>query len=374
MTNLTQASRQWASRPADERFLSLHEMAAKMRDLRDRSRAVVESSRKIELFPDETDATHRGLMLGIERGPLAGVAMAPTHFSFGQLCSLASPGNSPAGYFRDSRLPAPIIADALNCNLRFTRDVDEVGLLASLGEDNVVGVPAGTLRAATGPQYGRVWNADVVSMLIERFGDGVSGDWRVPGEFGRRVTVSRENTTLFASDRDMFVFLADEDRRIEVAGRNLARGFFVWNSEEGGKSLGAGFFLFDYVCANRIVWGADQYTEIRLRHTKGAPDRWLEDVVPVLTEYSEGSAKPVMQAIEQARSRKLADDLDAFLASRFGRRMVEPIKAVHLTEEGRPIETVWDVTVAATAHARSVPHNDKRLEIERAAGDLLKTA
>ena len=44
------------------------------------------------------------------------------------------------------------------------------------------------------------------------------------------------------------------------------------------------------------------------------------------------------------------------------------------TEEGRPIETVWDVTVAATAHARSVPHTDKRLEIERAAGDLLKTA
>ena len=53
------------------------------------------------------------------------------------------------------RLPAPIIADALNYNLRFTRDVDEVGLLASLGEDNAVGVPTGTLRAATGPHYGR---------------------------------------------------------------------------------------------------------------------------------------------------------------------------------------------------------------------------
>jgi len=91
MTTLMQASRQWASRPADERFLSLHEMAATMRDLRDRSRAVVESTRKIELFPDDTDATHRGLHLGIGRGPLAGIAMAPTHFSFGQLCSPASP-------------------------------------------------------------------------------------------------------------------------------------------------------------------------------------------------------------------------------------------------------------------------------------------
>jgi hypothetical protein len=34
----------------------------------------------------------------------------------------------------------------------------------------------------------------------------------------------------------------------------------VWNSEVGKTTLGAGFFLFDYVCCNRIIWGADQYT------------------------------------------------------------------------------------------------------------------
>ena len=94
----------------------------------------------------------------------------------------------------------------------------------------------------------------------------------------------------------------------------------------------------------------------------------------MLEEYAKGSPQPVMQAIEAARERKVADDLDAFLAARFGKRMVEPIKAIHLTEEHRPIETMWDVTVAATAHARSIPNTDKRLEIERAAGDLLKQA
>jgi hypothetical protein len=202
----------------------------------------------------------------------------------------------------------------------------------------------------------------------------------VPGEFGERVTVTKENTTLFASDRDMFMFLADEDRRIDVpAGRNgsggsTARGFFVWNSEVGDKTLGLGFFLFDYVCCNRIVWGADQYTEVRIRHTKGAPDRWLEEVAPVLKEYDEGSAQPVTLAIEAAREKRVQDDLDAFLAKRFGRSMVEPIKAIHQVEEERPIETLWDVTVAATAHARSIPNNDKRLEVERAAGELLKLA
>ena len=54
--------------------------------------------------------------------------------------------------------------------------------------------------------------------------------------------------------------------------------------------------------------------------------------------------------------------------------MVEPIKAVHFEGESRPIETVWDATIAATAHARSIPNTDKRVEIERAAGELLKLA
>jgi hypothetical protein len=35
---------------------------------------------------------------------------------------------------------------------------------------------------------------------------------------------------------------------------------------------------------------------------------------------------------------------------------------------------MFDVTVAATAHARSIPNTDKRLEIEREAGQLLQAA
>ena len=236
------------------------------------------------------------------------------------------------------------------------------------------------LRSVNGPNYGRVYDADVVDALVDRFGDGVSGTWRVPGEFGQQVTITKDNTTLFASDRDMFVFLADEENRIELpnrrAGRmgSFARGFFVGNSEVGKSSLFAGFFLFDYVCCNRIIWGADQYTEVRIRHTKGAPDRWLEEVTPVLQDYSEGSAKPVVQAIEDARSKRIEDELSSFLAKRFGKQMARAIAAIHETEEGRPIETLWDVTVAATAHARSVKNTDKRMEIERTAGELLKLA
>ena len=51
----------------------------------------------------------------------------------------------------------------------------------------------------------------------------------VPGEFGGRVTVTKDNTTLYASDRDMFVFLADEENRIELPNRDgrLKPGLFA---------------------------------------------------------------------------------------------------------------------------------------------------
>src|SRR5246127_360708 len=326
-----QAHRQWMSRAPDERFTSLIDMQAFKRRVRDNSRSHVLSSRKVNLLPVEDDPRALQVLGG------AFPAAAPTHWSFGQLCSLASPGNSPASYFRETQMPAPVIADCLNYNLRFTRGVEDIGVLLTTNEDGGVN----ELRSVNGPNYGRIYDADVVDTLVEKFGDGVSGQWCVPGEFGNRMTITKENTTLYASDRDMFVFLADEENRIELpnrrAGRSgsFARGFFVWNSEVGKTTLGAGFFLFDYVCCNRIIWGADQYTEVRIRHTKGAPDRWLDETVPVLAEFAQSSAKPIQQAIEQAREKKLADDLDAFLAGRFGKRMVSAIKAIHEAEEGR---------------------------------------
>src|SRR4030081_3630181 len=189
MTTLRQASRQWASRPADERYASLLDMQGYMTRRRDRSRAAVESTRALTEVPDQNDPLPRGLSLGFERGPLAGQLLAPTHQAFGQICSLAATP-SPASYFRESRVPADIIADALNYNLRFTREVEDIGVLATLGdEDNSLGVPVGSeLRAATGPAYGRIWGADIVDALVERFGDGIATHWRVPGEVGARVT------------------------------------------------------------------------------------------------------------------------------------------------------------------------------------------
>lgn len=347
-----QANQQWASRPDDERFTNLIEMRDHFAKVRQHSRALVTSSRQLNFQPS---ANNKDLAL---YGP-NGVGYEPTHWSFGQLASLAQ---APAGYLRT--LPSPMAADCLNYGLQYKRDIEDVGLLLSKDDER------SEVRAATGPSYGRIWNYDITSSMVNRFGDGATGQWKVPGEFGKDVPITKRNTTLYASDRDLFCFLADEHNRIEVAGRNLARGFFVWNSEVGATTFGLGTFLFDFVCQNRIIWGAEGYSELKFRHTASAPDRFLSDVTPALESYSKSSAKSIVDAVEAAKAHRL-DNVDEFLAKRYGPKMVNTIKTIHQVEEGRPIETRLDVVVAVTAQARSIEHQDARVELERSAGSLL---
>lgn len=374
MTTLMQASRQWASRPADERFTSLPDLYKRVHTSRENSTASVVSTRKIEVQPHPADP-RRGITIAGDYG-----SADPTNWSFGQLAQLAG---APAAYLR--KLPAPIVADAMNYGLRFNRDAEDVGLLRTSGHVRVDPEPGYDvavtdhleLRAATGPRYGRIWNDDIVGALMQKFGDGVTGDFKVPGEFGKDVPITNENTTIYGSDRDMFVFLADERNRIEMKDRrdgksgSLARGFFVWNSEVGAQSIGAAFFLFDYVCMNRIVWGVKEFSEIRLRHTVSAPDRWLEEITPVLMEYSNASAGPIEQTIAAAQQKKFDDDLDDFLAKRFSKSEAVAVQAAHEREEGRPIESLWDVTTAVTAHAKTLPNQDARVAMERRGGAIL---
>lgn len=358
---LMQANTQWRSRPDDERFTSLTEMHAAMVNNRINSAAKVISSRSIEAQPMKDNPF--GLVIV---GP-NGNPVTPSNWAFGQLAGLA---DAPAGYLRD--LPAPLAADCINYGLKIKRDVSDIGIL--LQRDGKGGTPI--LSAATGPNYGRVWNSVMTEALINRFGDGRTGDFRIPGEFGKQVEITKANTTLFAGDRDMFVFLADEEHRIDVPDRrngqsgSMARGFFVWNSQVGKTTFGVATFLFDYVCANRIVWGASEFKEIRFRHTASAPDRFIDEVQPALLSYANSSARSITEGIAAAKQFRI-DNVAEFLAKRFTKRETVAIMAAHISDEDRPIETLWDAATGATAYARGLGYQDERVKIERKAGEIL---
>lgn len=360
MATLTQAHQQWATRPDDERFTSLPEMSATLGSLRDRSRIKDVSSRALSF-------TSPGSSI-LEVNGQNGTGARPTNWAFRQLAQIA---RAPSDYL--ASLPAPMAADLLNYGVQ-RADPRDLSVLLSRDDTGPV-----DFRAVNSQSYGRIWNVDIVDALIDRFGDGISGDFRVPGEFRREITVTKANTTLFAGDRDCFIFLADEKNRIEVPNRrdgkpgSLARGFFVWNSEVGSRSVGIAMFLFDYVCSNRMVWGAQGYTERRLRHTFSAPDQWFNDVAPIVHEYAESSAKPVQDTIRAAQHKMLEDRVDSVLRTRLSltAKTADAVKAAHFAEEQRPIESLWDVATGITAHAKSIRHQDARIDLERKAGLVL---
>jgi hypothetical protein len=214
--------------------------------------------------------------------------------------------------------------------------------------------------------------------LSTPFANGVNGDWRVPGEFGKPVPITKANTTLYASDRDLFIFLTDERNKIEVPSRRdgktglMSRGFFAWNSSVGSTSYGVACFYLDFVCQNRIIWGMGEYSELRFRHIASAPEQFLGKMMPALEAYRNGSTGGVLKAIESAKNSHLdGDKMNDFLKERFGTEMIEPLKLSHKTEEERPIENLWDVSVAATAYARSIKHTNERVALERKAGAIL---
>lgn len=363
---LMQANHQWSTRPDDQRFLSLIALNDHCAAQRALSIGKVVSSRALTASP--VDGDNEALML---TGP-NGAPVNVTNWSFGQLAARAG---APAGYLRN--IPSPLAADCVNYGLHHARDVEECGVL--LTRDNGSNQPA-TARAVTGPNYGRIWNSTITQALVRQFGDGVSGTYRIPGEFGVQGNpITKQNTTLYASDRDMWVFLADETNRIELPNRrngktgSLARGFFAWNSEVGSTTFGLGTFLFDFMCGNHIIWGAEEYGEIKIRHTAGAPDRWIEEAAPAIRAISQSSAVGITEALQAAQLKKV-ENVDAFLNARFTKSQTSAIKAAHLADEQRPIETLWDVSTGITAYAREIQHTDDRVKLEREAGKVLKLA
>jgi hypothetical protein len=362
-------SQEWFTRPADQRFLSLTELHAYKLKVRQESTEGQVSLGDLRVRALDPKSDSKALVIeGRAKKPYA-----PTHHSFAQLCKAV---DAMPSYL--TRLPAKLTADVLNWHIQGKGDEKAVLLLHNGSEGN-------RLMGITSPTYGRIHDSDITRQLVERFGDGVSGDgFRVPGEFGKRVPVTRDNTTLYAGDRDMTVALADEDHRIEIPNRrdgktgSLARGFYVRNSEVGGGSLELVWFLFDYFCQNRTIWGVHDRQEIRIKHYKGAPDRWLTDLAPQLADYANQAASLEQKAIAAAVAAKIGKVED--FAQKQPNRMiwtgktVEKLMLTHVNEESRPIETLWDMSVALTAYARTIPYQDERLLIEREAGRMLKLA
>jgi hypothetical protein len=367
-------SSEWFSRPADERYLSLNELARTVRDRTDRSRTRVVESALIHVEANRADPERLALML-----PGSDTPVTPTHWSFGQL---ASQVGAPAAYLR--QLPAALAGINLQYGLTANR-AEQIKTLET--DDGRV-----ELRAVTSPDYGRIFDHELVEAVQRIAGNG-TGDtrWKVPGVldwstgiYNPRVNISRDTTTLYASDRDVFLFLVDDLNPIE-AGRLrdgspdlYFRGFYCWNSEVGAKTLGMASFYLRAVCQNRNLWGVEDFEEIIIRHSKYAASRFAHEAAPALLNFANSSATPFVNGIKAAREQIVArsdEDRSEFLRRR-GFSKAETAKVIDtvLAEEGCPPESIFDFVQGITAVARDKPHQDARLDMEAKAKKLLDRA
>jgi hypothetical protein len=361
MATLTQAHQQWATRPDDERFVSLEDMAAFTARQRRISNMGTTPNKQLLVAPVEDDPS--AIAVEMDNG-----VTAPSNWAFTQMCQLVG---APASYMRT--LPSDLVSDCLNQSMA-NRKVEQVGWLTRNETEG------SSLSAVTGPTYGRIWNADVVDAVMRYFGTGSSAQFTIPGEFGKEVPITKQNTTLYAGDRDMFIFLADEKNRIEMPNRrngqvgSLARGFFIQNSEVGSSTLKIGTFLFDYVCSNRMVWGAEGFKEVSIRHSLNAPNRWVSEIMPALESMQTASMFNIENAVKNAQARRLDEDqVEKILVKRFTKNQAKAIKLAHFNDEDKPIESTWDLVTGITAYARGYKHQDQRVQLEREAGKILAT-
>jgi len=362
-------SSQWFNRPDDQRFLNLDDLAAHVKARSDNSVQTIVDVNHIRVHASMNNPEKLSL-------EYHGMEVEPTHWAFGQLASLAG---APAGYLR--KLPSTVAGINLQYGLQNLR-TENAKLYYN--EDQ--------LLAATGTEYGRVHDYELVEAVQRIAGNGV-GDtrWKVPGVidwntsmYNPFVNPTKDTTTLYASDRDVFMFLVDDTHPIEIGKLKngdpdlMFRGFYVWNSEVGSKTLGISTFMLRGVCANRNIWGQQDKQSMTIRHSKNAPQRFASEVGPALIEYSNQSTLGVISDINKAKSTIVAtndDERFQWLGKQgFNAKQAKKIIDTVIQEEDTKPRSIWDFVQGVTAVARNIKHTDDRLDMEKLGGKLMDKA
>ena len=220
MANLMVVNREWSTRPDDQRWTDINALYDFTKARADGSRALTLEARTALPQPQED---------GDLKLVVSGQAMSMTNWAAGQLASMAG---VPMSYL--ATLPPKLATANLLYGLRQVED------RCSFYVDD----RAKVLRAVTSPSYGRIYDHQVVEGMTRLWNAG----WQIPSASYQNVDPVRA-TTLYGSDRDVFMFLVDPSRPIQLPGQDKPsyRGMIAWNSEVGASRFGLMTFLYEYV-------------------------------------------------------------------------------------------------------------------------------
>ncbi len=382
---LFQASQQWMTRPSDQRFWDVAEMRQRCKDYADSSEVITETADRLTFEADITGEVY--LHCDAIREPVR-----MTYHGFSQVCTQIG---APPSYLRSLGNPS-LTADCLNHGHR---------RIAPLERDLLVDWSSGRplLRAQTSQRYSRLWNYEIAQQLhsLERHG------WRVPparpvwgDTTGHRVRTAMDSdiidfgvesplsvkvgdditpSGLYASDHDMFAFMVNPDTRIDDGSDGgLMRGFFLWNSEIGTKSIGATSFLLRTVCGNHIVWGAEEVFTLRMVHTGDVMEK-LQALIGELGLRVQRSAEQDERRIKELQTTAIGasgEEVVDFLQSKRLLSRKKAAAAFEVGEQFREIDgdptTFYGMANAITRYSQSWgAHADERAAMDDVAGKLI---
>ncbi len=347
----------WKNRPADERFTDLESLHTATLERADRCDVEILSHQALEVVAGEDAAK-----INVD---IMGTKLAPTNWSFGQLCSISG---CPAKWAR--KIHPKLAATNINYGLQFVAERDDTMVLMEHTEEGSM------VRSFNAPSYGRIYDHAVVEMTQEV----TNGRWKVPSISGANGGSERA-TTLYASDRDCWIFLVDDTRPIEIRNPRtgmtevLYRGIIVGNSEVGSKKFFIMMFLYRSICSNRFIYAVDSsIKELGIRHTSGAPERFRREGRKLLQRYAEASVGDVETRMLASMEEPVGTDNESvvkWLRERsFNMREAEGIVKTAEREEGS-CRSVWDVVQGGTALARQKQMTDDRVSFEQKVSGLL---
>jgi hypothetical protein len=373
--NLVAASNQWASRPNDERFATHIDLLNFLGRRREQSKEF-----DVDLSGMSAEESDGELKLRI-----GGQSLGMTNWGFNQVCSNAG---APASYL--SSLPPHLAAQCLNQTM-LTGYSDSEGRV-------LVDTTGSRVRALTSRSYGRVWDYDLAARTHDLTGKG----WKVPPArpASRNAPGAREATAadclgsslvkpgdiiapagLYAGDRDMFIFMVNEDRRLDDGSDGgMSRGFFLTNSEVGRRALTITSFMYRYVCGNHIVWDAKGVSQVCLRHVgRDLDSRAVSRFRVSLREYADASDANDRLVLQRAKSLTFGATREEVVDVLFGKRVASRRlldQAYTTCEQSEPSlnpRSAWGMVQGLTRLSQEdMAFADARADVDAAAGKVMK--
>ena len=357
--NAFTAHREWATRPPDERFDSVHTLYEAAR-----TRRIGTEERDIETVDFGTEAVAEDVIA--LRDP-SGRPAALTHWSFEQLATIAG---APPKYLRT--LPASIASAAINHGLRRQRREQH-----QLFTDQAA---PWTVRAITSPRYARVHHDELASRVLDLMASHPA--WQLPLGYKDSVFgAERVPSGAYLGDRDMFLFVVDGNRDLDdptdSSRSGLFRGFILRNSDVGAAALTLDVFLFRVVCGNHIIWGFKHVAGFRRRHVgTSIQEAWTDSLASVRVALDADPSTDRARLL-RASAQEIAPTRDGVIdavTTRLDLPRKHASEAYGLAEqhETNP-RSVWGYVQGLTRVSQRTPWQDGRFALDRAASRLLAT-